>query len=352
MVGPTSPPLMPPAGWYADPEQAWTWRYWNGASWTDHRAPRDMPTGRDPFSFSAWFEQSFTAFKAVARRVGLLVAAVWVVAVALYGVVVYSVFNSSNGREIRELIEFDRIFGTGGAADTVELTDSEWNRVGDLVIDSLSAALPWLLAISLVVVFGSAWSFVLAARVADRVDDDAVAQLSRVDDAAESIRRVPAVVGAVLVLVGISLGVFFVAFLPLLVALLADADGAVIALAVVFGLPAALVVYFWLLGRLALALVIASIGGHGVGIRRSWELTRGRYWGVVGRLVIAGLIASAVTIPFSFINNVAVAFGFTTWLVSVLVLQVVSNTMSTLISAPAQVVLVGHLTQQRQGLLG
>ncbi len=352
MVGPTSPPLMPPSGWYPDPQQAWTWRYWDGAGWTDHRAPRLMPPGRDPFSFSAWFEESFTTFKAVARRVGLLIAAVWVVAVSLYGIIGYSVFNSSNGREIRELIEFDRIFSSAGAADTVVLTDAEWDRVGDLFLDSLWAALPWLLAISMVVLFGSAWSLVVAARVADRVDDDAVDQVSRADDAAEAIRRVPAVLGAVLLLVAISVGVFFVGLVPLLIALLTDADGAVIALAVVFGLPAAFVANFWLWGRLALAMVIASIGGHGVGIHRSWELTQGRYWGVVGRLIVAGLIAAAVTIPFSVFNNVAVAFGFTTWMVSVLVLQVVANTMSTLVSVPAQVVLVRHLIGQRQGLLG
>jgi hypothetical protein len=311
-----------------------------------------MPPGRDPFSFSAWFEDSFAAFKAVARRVGLLVAAVWVTAIALYGIVGYLVFNSSNGREIRELIEFDRTFGSTGSGDTVVLTDAEWNRVGDLFLDSLWAALPWLVAISLVVLFGSVWSLVMAARVADRVDDDAVEQLSRVDDAAASIRRVPAVVGSVLILVAISVGVFFVAFVPLLIASLMGADGAAIVLTVVFGLPVAFVAYFWLWGRLALALVIASIGGHGVGIRRSWELTQGRYWGVVGRLMIAGLIAGAVTIPFSFFNNVAVAFGFTFWVISVLVLQVVSNTMSTLISVPSQVVLVQHLTEQRRGLLG
>jgi hypothetical protein len=311
-----------------------------------------VPAGRDPFSFSAWFEESFAAFKSVACRVGLLVAVVWVIAVALYGVVVYSVFNSSNGREIRQLIEFDRIFSSTGSADTVELTDAEWNRVGDLFIDSLWAALPWLAAISIVVLFGSVWSLVLAARVADRVDDGTVEQVSRVDDAADSIRRVPAAVGAVLALAGILLGVFFVAFIPLLIALLVDADGAVIALAVVFGLPAALVAFCWLWGRLALAIVIASIGGHGVGIRRSWQLTQGRYWGVVGRLVIAGLIASAVTIPFSIFNNVGVALGFTTWLISVLLLQVVSNTINTLVNVPAQVVLVRHLTERRRGLLG
>jgi hypothetical protein len=343
---------MPPSGWYPDPEQAWTWRYWDGATWTDHRAPRVMVPSRDPFSFSAWFEESFAAFKAVARRVGLLVAAVWVVAVSLYGIIGYSVFNSSNGREIRELIEFDRIFGSTGAADTVELTDAEWNRVGDLLLDSFWAALPWLLAISLVVSVGWAWSTALSARVADRVDADAVDRLPRVDDAADSIRRVPAVIGASIALAGISVAVFLIACTPLLLALLLDAGGAVIALAVVFGLPLALVAFCWLWGRLALAIVIASLGGEGIGIRRSWELTEDRYWGVVGRLLIASLIAGAITIPFSFFNNVGMALGFTTWLVVIVLLQALSNTMNTLITVPAQVVLVRHLTEQRRGLLG
>ncbi len=29
----------PPPGWYPDPEMAATQRYWDGATWTDHRAP-------------------------------------------------------------------------------------------------------------------------------------------------------------------------------------------------------------------------------------------------------------------------------------------------------------------------
>jgi hypothetical protein len=28
-----------PAGWYADPERAGQQRYWDGAAWTEHRAP-------------------------------------------------------------------------------------------------------------------------------------------------------------------------------------------------------------------------------------------------------------------------------------------------------------------------
>lgn len=38
----TSTPL-PPAGWYPDPERSDLYRYWDGAQWTDHRAPMAEP---------------------------------------------------------------------------------------------------------------------------------------------------------------------------------------------------------------------------------------------------------------------------------------------------------------------
>jgi hypothetical protein len=33
-----------PAGWYADPQDATQYRYWDGAQWTDHRSPRTAPS--------------------------------------------------------------------------------------------------------------------------------------------------------------------------------------------------------------------------------------------------------------------------------------------------------------------
>jgi hypothetical protein len=36
---PTGAPSQTPAGWYPDPEQANTQRYWDGSQWTDQRAP-------------------------------------------------------------------------------------------------------------------------------------------------------------------------------------------------------------------------------------------------------------------------------------------------------------------------
>jgi hypothetical protein len=43
---------LPPAGWYADPDDGAQQRYWDGSRWTEHRAPAFQPVtaqqGPDP----------------------------------------------------------------------------------------------------------------------------------------------------------------------------------------------------------------------------------------------------------------------------------------------------------------
>lgn len=335
---------MPPPGWYPDPEQAWTWRWWDGSCWTDRRAPQTGWTPhRDPHSFSAWFEDSFAAIKAVTRRGGWLIALVWSATTALIGVFVVAVFTSAQGREIRELLDFDRTFGS---SDTVLLTDVELDRVGELARDVLIGAVPWMIALGIVILVAWTWTTALAARVAARVGSGTVDQVCRADDAADSVRRAPAVFVSLLALVGISFGVILAAFAPMLFAIGVGWGGGAVAVAAVFGSLAALAITFWIFGRLSLATAIAAIGGHGVGIRRSWELTDGHFWGVVGRVVVAGLIAGAATFPFSFFNSFGVTFGFGIWLALVLLFQAASSVIATLVNIPAQVVLVEHLTEQ------
>jgi hypothetical protein len=38
-AGDTSPPPLPPAGWYAEPTGGSSQRYWDGQRWTEHTAP-------------------------------------------------------------------------------------------------------------------------------------------------------------------------------------------------------------------------------------------------------------------------------------------------------------------------
>ncbi len=39
-----------PAGWYPDPDQAQTQRYWDGSEWTDQRAPLAVEEKVDAYS--------------------------------------------------------------------------------------------------------------------------------------------------------------------------------------------------------------------------------------------------------------------------------------------------------------
>ena len=86
---------MPPSGWYDDTEHPWTWRYWDGAYWTDHRAPMWVPPVRDPKSLSAWFERSVAAVKVAVRRVGVVLASMWLVLGVLGAWFVVTVFDST-----------------------------------------------------------------------------------------------------------------------------------------------------------------------------------------------------------------------------------------------------------------
>lgn len=44
----SDPNALPIAGWYPDPENEAGDRWWNGASWSDHRRPRNAPAGWAP----------------------------------------------------------------------------------------------------------------------------------------------------------------------------------------------------------------------------------------------------------------------------------------------------------------
>ena len=338
---PTGPPMMPAPDWYPDPEQPWSWRWWDGQRWTDMRAPMiaERPA-RDPYSVSAWFDESVAAAKGVGVRVGLLVLAVIGLTHVLFGAFAVAVFTSGRGREIRSLLQLDDVFGGG---TSVELSDQEWDRVGDLAGDIAVSAVPWMVVLSIVAALTATWALAISARVADRVPSAAVSDVSRLDDSAAALRRVPAVVAGVLALAAIGTAVLGVAFLPLVLTLTADAGGGPVAVAAVFGVIGALILLAWLLGRLALTPILGALGGSGLGLRRSWELTDGHYWATIGRLLLASLVAGAASVPFSLFNSFGLPFGFVAWLVVLLVAQTLSNVVATLIAVPAQVVLVHHL---------
>lgn len=347
---------MPPPGWYADPEEAWTWRWWDGVRWSDHRAPMAAPPARDPFSFSTWFEESTAAVKTVVRRAGIAIVAAFAVCSVVLGVVARHAFTSAAGRELRQLLELDDTFGSGSS--DLSLSDAEVDRVVELLRELARSWLPWLGLVTLVFAIVSIWATVYAARLADghmvESGDPPASQrgelIVRGDPASAgaALRRVPAVFGAYIVTGLLLLAVVLAPLVPLIVALAAGADAAILALTGVFGVVAAIVVVFWVSVRLSLVAPVAAIGGHGLGIRRSWDLTGGQFWGTFARLFVAGLIASIATAPLNLFGSFGFTLGATAMLILAVVLQTLSVAASTLVTIPASVVLVHHLDEQHE----
>ncbi len=324
---------MPPSGWYDDPDQPWTWRYFDGAHWTDHRSPMWVPPVRDPKSLGVWFDSSVVAVKRATRRVGVLVAVVWLVLGALGSWLAIVSFDDRRGRELRRLLDIDQsTLAPTGSSTTNELTTAEAERAWELLQDIFWAALPWLTALTIAFVVVAAWSVALTTQSVRRPDED----LGTL--AGGAFRRVPAVFGSGVVVFALFTATWAFASIPVVLVVAADGGGAAIVLTVVFAVLAVVVATVWLWGRLTLASVIAAAGGHGLGIGRSWNITHGRFWFVVGRLLITGLVAGALSGLVSIVNTFGQFLGFASYLVIVMLLQAFTAVVAIVVTV------CGHLS--------
>ncbi len=344
MTWPTGPPPMPPSGWYDDPEHPWTWRYWDGARWTDHRAPMWVAPQRDPRSFSVWFERSVAAAKVAFRRVGVLLLSLWVVLGVSATVSAIAVLDGERGRELRDLLEIDETtFGATGSSSTFELTTAEADRAWELVRQLFASAIPWMLLLGVAFVALWTWSVALVTQVVQRQLDDPLVGApseSLAVPARRAVSRMPAVLASGIVVFGLFAVVWVIAALPVLLVAVAGGSGVAIASTVVFGVLLAGVATAWLWGRLTLASVIAASGGFGLGVRRSWAITHGQFWFVVGRLLIVGLIAAVPGGLVNIVNGLGQFLGFVAYVAVVLLLQAVAATASIIVTVCGHLVTV------------
>jgi hypothetical protein len=176
--------------------------------------------------------------------------------------------------------------------------------------------------------------------------------------------RIPALIGATLLIPLILLGVWAVYAVVLVIVAVAHAPSALIGLVAVLGAIAGIVLTVWfaIMFRMAGPAVVLEREGPARALARSWRLVRGSFWRVLGITLLAGLIvlvtAEVLQIPFGLFA--AVAGGGNSLLpstggnvASVLISAVggvVAGAVARPISAGVAVLLYVDLRMRREGL--
>jgi hypothetical protein len=297
----------------------------------------DRPPGSDVGAAWAFPDVALRLVRTVGRcrqdrrsASGLVLAVLWLVLGAAGWWVVVASLGSDRGRELRRLLEIES-----------ELTATEADRVWALIRDIFVSVLPWLMLLVVALMVSSAYSIALVARVV-RTHVEHPARSGQPDVALGSVftgaaRRVPAVLGAGIVVVAVYAAGWAVGAVLVALVVLVGGGAVAIVLTAIFVMLLVVMVTAWLWGRLTLATVIAADGGHGIGVRRSWELTEGRFWFAVGRLLVTAMIAGAAGGVVNALTGFGQFLGFVVFLAMVVLLQALAFGVSIIVTT------CGHL---------
>lgn len=307
---------LPPADWYTDPEDESQYRYWDGATWTEHRAPRHGPPDGETESGPVQL-----------RRPGRLLADTFAI----------------SGRRWRSCVTAGLIYLAGQVAIVVLLIIAGndilmgelgeiWDRVSDPNFDpeapeqtayfeSLELDLSPVNFVLILLGILAVWvaSNVLQAAVTLVALSDLQHRTVTASDALRhALRRVPRLLGLDLLV-----GVIF------LVAAIAVVFGGVVTPVLLIPLiPAFIVgaVYFTVV--MSLAYAYASVGPATPSLPYGARLVRGRFWGTLGRMLIVFVVLTAVTVAVGLVFTLAGSSALTFQLVSQLVQTVVGTAIT------------------------
>jgi hypothetical protein len=251
---PSGPPSDgPPPGWYPDPHGQPGYRWWNGVAWTDDRSVgetdqrgRLLPVG----------DMLGETFRVIGQRIGHLFTLAAVIMLAPTVLASVALYRAASG------IRYEDGTWTGISAGDVVV----------LVVAGLATAVAQLVFTAAVNRHGMA----AMAGTPEPWSDSVVGGLRR------GLRVLWANVAVWLpVIVG----------LTVLVVLVAALAGAV-AVVLIFAVPVVLV---WVWVRAGLVTTAASLAPTGVGsIRTSFGLTKGHFWGFLGRFLLLAVLWWAV----------------------------------------------------------
>ena len=309
---------LPPPDWYTDPEDESQYRYWDGSTWTEHRAPRHSGPDGDTESGPGQL-----------RRPGRLLADTFAV----------------SGRRWRSCVSAGLIYLAGQVAVVVliiiagndilmgELGEI-WNRVSDPDFDpeapeqtayfesleldlSLANFVPIVLGVLAVWaasnVLQAAATLVALSELRDRT-------LTASDVLRHALRRVPR-------LMGLDLQVTVIFLIAVVVVVVGGVLTPVLLIPLI---PAFIVGAVYFTAVTAMAFAYASVGPATPSLPYGARLLRGRFWATLGRLLLILAVLMAVTL--------AVGLVFTLAGSSALTFQVVSQLVQTVVGTAVTVV--------------
>jgi Protein of unknown function (DUF2510) len=278
-----------PAGWYDDPEHADQHRYWDGAQWTEHRAPKaPAPRGR---SGSVWqvVPDTFSLLGRCWRELVVIVSPVAVLLVA-GAVILYLAFDAAFSPGIGEIL--DRVADPG--------FDPNGNRADNRFVNSIefeagtASIIGWVIG-GVAVLFGAILTpmlmFVQLASV------NAGAPLAIAETYRQTLRRLPRIVGIYLLWMLVT-GLVLVG-LGVLTVLAAWAS----ALSLIIIIPAAITTFIVIypFGYIAGAMLVLG-PTESPPFRTAIDLVKDRWGAVAGRILAFSVVGFSISLGINLVS--------------------------------------------------
>ena len=307
---------LPPPDWYTDPEDESQYRYWDGATWTEHRAPRhgrpDGETESGPGQLRRPGRLLADTFAISGRRWRSCATAALIYLAGQVAMVVLLIIGANDllRGELGEI--WDRVSDPDFDPQAPEQTAYFESLSLDLSPVNFLPILLGVLAVWVASnVLQAAVTLVALGDLRDRT-------LTASDALRHALRRVPRLLG-----LDLQVGAIF------LVAVIAVVIGGVLTpLLLIPLIPAFIVGAVYFLVMTPLAYAFASVGPAAPSLRYGIRLMRGRFWGTLGRMLIVFVVLMAATMAVGLVFTLAGSSTLTFQLVSQLVQTVVGTAIT------------------------
>ncbi len=309
---------LPPADWYTDPEDESQYRYWDGSTWTEHRAPRHdqqaSESGSEPGQTRTAGQLIADMFSTAGRRWRGCAGAALIYAAAQVAMVVLVLIGGNDilRGELGEI--WDRVSDPDFDAEAPEQT---------AYFESLELDLSPMNFVPIVLGLGILWiasNLIQAAIARVTLSDLQGRALTASDALRQALPRVPR-------LLGLDLQVLAIFVVALLAVVMAGVAAPVLLIPLI---PAFIVFAVYGTVVTAFAFMVASVGPATPSLLYGARLVRRRFWGTFGRLLLVFVVLSAISF--------AVGIVFTLAGSSTLTFQVVSQIVQTVVGTVVTVV--------------